>query len=443
MRLVIKMDAKRLGVLLEQMYTRVLPQFPISTMIHGKAGIGKSDIVRQTAERLGIGYIDLRLAEMETGDLIGLPFQKLVFATDEVAVYVESLAAKGISTLELLLSLVQHKFGPGAINVQTSWGRPQWFPRDDWPAPPTPPPPPPGHGGENELRALKNVVGHIANGHYGPKGILCLEEINRAHRDTRQAVFQLVWDRKLNTHKLPSGWMIASCVNPVAEGYIVDELDEAFIGRFLHIKFSPMKSDWLTWAASQGWDSSTVGLSFMNFIGKYPNMLGNDPIDIPLQIKPSPRSNAMAKVLVENLDSELHFEVLCGVIGPEAATAYQALCKEGDSPVQPTDILNHYKKVRSTILRYANSKEAKGARMDLLFVTTDNLVAALTSWDAKDMKLTGEQHRNLKQFLKDVPDDFAFAIIKRLVKLNVYEQLKADEELFDMVSRASDGVQDA
>lgn len=45
----------------------------VPIVIKGEAGIGKSQIVQQVAKELGLKCIDLRLAQMEPGDLIGLP----------------------------------------------------------------------------------------------------------------------------------------------------------------------------------------------------------------------------------------------------------------------------------------------------------------------------------------------------------------------------------
>jgi MoxR-like ATPase len=45
----------------------------ISTMIWGAPGIGKSSIVQQTAQRHGIGFIDVRLSQLAPTDLRGLP----------------------------------------------------------------------------------------------------------------------------------------------------------------------------------------------------------------------------------------------------------------------------------------------------------------------------------------------------------------------------------
>lgn len=42
-------------------------------LIHSSPGVGKSSIVHQVAQRLGIGFVDVRLAEMESVDIRGLP----------------------------------------------------------------------------------------------------------------------------------------------------------------------------------------------------------------------------------------------------------------------------------------------------------------------------------------------------------------------------------
>jgi len=44
-----------------------------AVMLRGAPGVGKSTIVRTVAEKLGIGFIDVRLAQMERVDFAGLP----------------------------------------------------------------------------------------------------------------------------------------------------------------------------------------------------------------------------------------------------------------------------------------------------------------------------------------------------------------------------------
>lgn len=57
------------SILSEPLLAKKLP--PI--LIHGSPGIGKSSIVKSVADELGIGFIDIRLAQIEPCDIRGLP----------------------------------------------------------------------------------------------------------------------------------------------------------------------------------------------------------------------------------------------------------------------------------------------------------------------------------------------------------------------------------
>ena len=51
----------------------VAQNLPISTMIWGPPGIGKSSIVAQVAQRAELDFIDVRLSQLAPTDLRGLP----------------------------------------------------------------------------------------------------------------------------------------------------------------------------------------------------------------------------------------------------------------------------------------------------------------------------------------------------------------------------------
>ena len=56
-------------------FINVAPQLPadISIMIRGPHGVGKSQIFKQVADKLGLQMVDRRLSQMTEGDLLGLP----------------------------------------------------------------------------------------------------------------------------------------------------------------------------------------------------------------------------------------------------------------------------------------------------------------------------------------------------------------------------------
>ncbi len=54
----------------------ILKNLPVekSIMLRAKHGVGKSSVVRQAADELGINFFDVRLSQCEVGDIKGLPF---------------------------------------------------------------------------------------------------------------------------------------------------------------------------------------------------------------------------------------------------------------------------------------------------------------------------------------------------------------------------------
>lgn len=64
--------------------------------------------------------------------------------------------------------------------------------------------------------------------------ILFIDEINRADRPTRNALFEIVCDNSVNGKKLENLKLVVAAMNPPDGTYHVDALDEAMDDRFLH-----------------------------------------------------------------------------------------------------------------------------------------------------------------------------------------------------------------
>jgi len=71
----IKVSPVQLKGILKRAYKTVNSKRPVSVLIEGCTGIGKSQVVNQTANELKIGYIDFRASLMERPDVLGQPFQ--------------------------------------------------------------------------------------------------------------------------------------------------------------------------------------------------------------------------------------------------------------------------------------------------------------------------------------------------------------------------------
>jgi hypothetical protein len=198
---------------------RTLP-IEIAILISGNHGIGKSAIVRQVAQFLGIPCVDFRLSQNDVGDLKGMPFH---------------------------------------IKGRTVFAPPEFFPLKEADA--------------IELKELLNLTEDISLGRYGDKGILFLDEINRANREVQQAAFELVLDRRLNLRSLPPGWRVVAAINGDDSIYTVNAMEPAFLSRFALINLQPTQQEWLSWAEGEG----KIHDSIVQFIRKNPDLLDPTP----------------------------------------------------------------------------------------------------------------------------------------------------------------------
>ncbi|RMG33307.1 MAG: AAA family ATPase [Gammaproteobacteria bacterium] len=69
------MRPAQLLTILDREFTSTLEGHHTPVMLWGPPGVGKSDMIRQTAERHGVPVIDIRLSQMEPSDLRGIPFR--------------------------------------------------------------------------------------------------------------------------------------------------------------------------------------------------------------------------------------------------------------------------------------------------------------------------------------------------------------------------------
>jgi len=191
---------------------------PISQaiLITGAHGIGKSEVVRQAAKEMGGGFVDMRLSQNDVGDLKGMPF---------------------------------------LANGRTFFAPPDWFPMDE-------------NSAERMNILLTGIGQKISEGQLGPKGILFLDEFNRATRECEQAAFELVLDRRLNMISLPPGWRVVAAINDDSEIYNVNDMEPALLSRFAVIPFVPSVDEWLSWAKV-----NDVHEAVYQFITKQPESL--------------------------------------------------------------------------------------------------------------------------------------------------------------------------
>lgn len=327
----------------------------VTGLLIGIHGVGKSSAVRQYTEEQGIGFIDLRLGQMETGDLLGLPDIK----EDENG------------------------------NRITVFARPKWFPTEG-------------------------------------RGVLFLDEINRAKRDVLQAIFQLVLDRKIHDYTLPEGWHVVAAQNPSTEDYMVTEFDKALNDRFCHIKVTSSYTDFLEYGKKKGLNPVVLG-----FIQAQPGMLRGSTKDFNLAyVTPSDRSTEQVCRLVDDktIPDNILNELVAGLIGLEAATALMAYRQTAEKPISGEAVLNSYKKVRKAIVAQCDDK---AYRPDLVNDTKQQVLDIIKE-KKEQADVSDTEYSNLVAFMLDIPNDLFVDMVKQLAKIPNKLFIKlADDKSFE------------
>lgn len=173
------------------------------------------------------------------------------------------------------------------------------------------------------------------------KGILFLDEINRAQDDVLHSIFQLILDKKVGQYTLPSGWSIVAAGN-FTDGYMVNAFnDSAFLDRFCHIVLSDGEvtlSEWIDYMSSVHGDNASEVIEFASQNVKC--LDGDVSGGLDFSIQPSRRSwESVVKVqkVKDKYSNNTYMEVLSGLVGRELAIAFSRY----SCPVRPHDIITH------------------------------------------------------------------------------------------------------
>ncbi len=367
----------------------------LTPFLWGKHGIAKSAIIRSFFEREGYEVVDLRLGQLEVGDLIGMPAQEYFCPKCDTKF--------GFAVRSAFCPICEIDGARIPISGRTVWLPPSWFPTN------------------------------------GEKRIIFFDEMNRGRLDVQQAAFQIVLDRRIHVHKIPDNVGIICAGNPpstdsgTGQEYNVEEIDPALLNRFVNIKWTLTTDNWLRWARE-----NKLLQDIIDFIATDNKYLGNEAIDIPVEIRPTPRSyEFLSKILSGNaIGHQSWGEIADAVIGPAASIAFiTSLRTEIDKPIKASEIFNNFEKVREKVATQVESGLGN-TRFDLLRVTLDEIGQVLS--DTKSKKMTDKQLNNMGDFFVMLPQDLAFSALKDLSgNSDVNERLLLKRnDLFDILKSA-------
>ena len=274
----------------------------VTLYVWGHRGLGKSSIVAQTMAENGMGIVDLRLSQLESSDLRGLPDRDLK-------------------------------------NNRTIYLPPADMPTGDTDF-------------KDFLAKYENLKDEEKDEYWvkmQPKlkeGTLFLDEVNRGQDDVLQAVFQLVLDRRIGQYVMPMGWHTV-CAGNFMEGYQTNGFtDPAFLNRFCHVVFSggdTTLEEWVHYIAEKHGQNASQVIEYATQNIKH--LDGEIEGEMGFTIQPSRRSwEAVIRVMTacgkaeaegKEFSQEAKIEIIAGLVGRELALAFTRY----NCPVKPKDLL--------------------------------------------------------------------------------------------------------
>lgn len=237
------------------------------------------------------------------------------------------------------------------------------------------------------------------------KGIIFLDELNRAHPDVLQAMFSFITSGTIHRHTLPEGWRIVAAGNYQSSMFnVTDTSDAAWMSRFCHIDFNPTAEEFIMYVESRGM------FDIADFIRDMPDMLEvkqKERLNMSM-ITPDRRAWAdlLGKLDFEADIEQERYEIYSGLVGTAAASAYLTSKKKSLDKIRGRDILNMYDKVRARVLKVS---DPKSTRFDLL----EAAFKEISLFYDKET-LTLDQMNNFKEFMLDVPLELNLRIVNQI-----------------------------
>lgn len=247
------------------------------------------------------------------------------------------------------------------------------------------------------------------------KGVIHLDELNRAQPPVIQAMYPFILDRTIGSYRLPEGWRIIVSCNPPGTDYIVTPMDAAKLTRFCHIPFKPTVDEWLEWARANKIRPSIIG--FVQMHGEEA-LFGADIIDRKvqdyIQTHPKPRTQAILSRVHDALEKLGTLDVLevaaVGCLGPEMAAAYlKFIDADTEKPLTGQEVLNSYPNCVLTIDAWTNNAVTK---ISLLRKTAENVTAELLRrYIENKYNVNRDEVETYASFLKQLPLEIVSATL--------------------------------
>lgn len=273
------------------------------------------------------------------------------------------------------------------------------------------------HLATQEVGDLVGLLKHDADGtvsHARPEwfptsgeGVIFLDELNRAHPETLQAMFSFITEGTMHRHKLPEGWSIVAAGNYQNNEFnTTDMSDAAWYSRFCHIDFQPTKEEFIIYAEEK------EAFEVAGFIRENGDCLEREvKMNNLTFIAPDRRAWLTMISPLENEESieNERYELYKGCVGESAAAAFMTYKKKKEKAVSAKQVLFQYDKVKEIIKLNSNPKNS---RLDTITKTANEVLSRLI--DDENLLNDEKVMNNLFEFLTDIPRESTLTFLNSL-----------------------------
>ncbi len=214
-------------------------------------------------------------------------------------------------------------------------------------------------------------------------GVLLLEEPNRGTSSVMNCLMQLLTDRKIHKYNLPSGWIIASCINPEGNEYDVTTMDAALKDRFEMFQIDYDKQSLVTHMYDANWHKDVVNFVESNMWTYYrPEKVKNTPGSKYISPRTLSKLNAVLKAGFDREDEMMIYET---VLGNNVAKDFFNF-KHNESPVTMNQLTKNLPEALKKLIKFSDPNNYKGGMIsitvkDIILENTisDDLLATVVS----------------------------------------------------------------
>ncbi|WAI96153.1 AAA family ATPase [Vibrio phage vB_VhaP_PG11] len=256
-------------------------------ILKGSPGIGKSDIIRQVAEKYSLKVIDIRLAQIDPVELNGFPN----FTADGKAVYAP-------------MNIFPTKGEPLPLKEEHEHRQTKYTTLLE-------------SGSDDEIAAFQKK--------YCYRGwLLFFDEITSANRAVQAAAYKIVLDRMVGQFYLHEAAFCVAAGNLSSDKAVVNQMSTALQSRLIHYTLKVCREEWITWAIKEGLDNRVISFHEWD-----KTLLHNFEPNHNSDTFPCPRTWHMLSDLIEdviNVDGSL-MPTMAGTVGQGAASTFNTFCQ--------------------------------------------------------------------------------------------------------------------